>query len=66
MEKVISELSEIVGPEHVLAGSDLSDDYSHDESLSVDHQKPLCVVRPSSAEQVSKILRLCTEKRVPV
>ena len=66
MEKVISELSEIVGPEHVLAGPDLSDDYSHDEALSVDHQKPLCVVRPSSAEQVSLILRSCTEKRLPV
>jgi glycolate oxidase len=66
MEKVISELSEIVRPEHVLAGEALGDDYSHDEALSVEHQKPLGVVRPSSAEQVSKILRLCTEKRVPV
>jgi glycolate oxidase len=66
MDKVVSELSEIVGPEHVIAAADLSDDYSHDEALSVEHQKPLCVVRPSSAEQVSKILRLCSEKRLPV
>jgi glycolate oxidase len=66
MENVIAELSEIVGPEHVLSGADLSDDYSHDEALSVEHQKPLCVVRPAAAEQVSRILRLCTDKRVPV
>jgi glycolate oxidase len=66
MDGLISELSQIVGPEHVLGGDDLSDDYSHDEALSVEHQKPLAVVRPSAALQVSQILRLCTERRLPV
>jgi glycolate oxidase len=66
MDKVLSELVEIVGLEHVLAEARISDDYTHDEALSVEPQKPLVVVRPASAEQVSQILRLATEQRCPV
>jgi len=66
MDRVISELIEIVGSEHVLVDERLSDDYCHDEALSVAPQKPRVVVRPSSAEQVSQILRLASEHRFPV
>jgi glycolate oxidase len=63
---VMEALSEIVGRENLLSGDAVSDDYSHDEALSAEHRKPLAVARPASAEQVSRLLKLATERGIPV
>ena len=33
MAELIEALADLVGAEHVVAGADISEDYSHDESL---------------------------------
>jgi glycolate oxidase len=59
-------LQDIVGGPHVSLGADISDDYTHDEALTATPVQPLAVVRPASADEVSAIVRLCDELRVPV
>src|SRR5690242_1481662 len=59
-------LQGIVGGPHVSLGADISDDYTHDEALTAVPVRPLAVVRPASADEVSAIVRLCDELRVPV
>jgi glycolate oxidase len=67
MEKeVIDKLREIVGDENVLVGSDIGDEYTHDESLAVKPCMPEVVVKPRSAEEIVEILRLANKKGVPV
>ncbi|HEY6562298.1 MAG TPA: FAD-binding oxidoreductase [Polyangiaceae bacterium] len=59
-------LAQIVGSEHVLLGDAIADDYAHDEALSAPPQKPLAVVRPVTTEQVSRILREASSRKVPL
>lgn len=66
MQAVISALQGIVGPEHVLSGEALSDDYAHDEALSAEHHRPLAVIRPRTAADVAKVLAWASEHGVPV
>src|SRR5947207_10545224 len=65
MPELTSELANIVGREHVVGGDALAD-YGHDEALAGTPQAPVAVVCPSTAEEVSRLLRLATEHRVPV
>ena len=66
MADIAGLLSEVVGPEHVLVGEAIALDYSHDEALTATPRAPAAVVRPSSTAEVSEILRIATEQRVPV
>jgi glycolate oxidase len=59
-------LSGIVAPEHVLTGEAISDDYTHDEALTATPQAPAAVVRPGTTREVSDVLRVANEQRVPV
>jgi glycolate oxidase len=59
-------LTEIVGAEHVFVGTAISDDYAHDEALTVTAQLPLAVVLPSDTAQVAAVLRLANDLGVPV
>ena len=63
---VKSGLVEILGATDVLVGDGIGEDYAHDESLVQEPALPELVVRPTTTEQVSKILRLCNEHGVPV
>jgi len=63
---VIAALAEMVGPEQVLTGERISEDYGHDESLSVAAQRPGAVLRPASAAEVSSVLRVASAHRLPV
>jgi glycolate oxidase len=60
------QLTEIVGREHVFAGDAISDDYTHDEALTVAGRRPAFVVRPENSEQVAAILQLANDQGVPV
>jgi glycolate oxidase len=59
-------LGEVVSPEHVLAGDEISDDYAHDEALTATPEMPAFVVRPGSTAEVSDLLRVANEHTIPV
>ena len=58
--------SEIVGSNHVVAGAEVGDDWSHDEALTAEWVAPSVVVRPASTDQVAAILRECDRRRMPI
>jgi glycolate oxidase len=66
MADIGSALEELVGAEHVLTGEAISEDYTHDETLSAEPNTPAHVVRPETAEQVAAVLALATETGTPV
>jgi glycolate oxidase len=66
MSDITQILQEIVGSEHVLVGEAIGDDYAHDEALSARPQKPVAVVRPINTEQVSRILREASARKMAV
>jgi glycolate oxidase len=59
-------LADVVGTEHLLTGAAVAPDFGHDEALTVRPVMPLAVVRPATTADVSAILRLAQEQRVPV
>jgi len=66
MTTLASALARIVGDEHVLEGSSISDDYARDEALTLAPKRPDVLVRPESAHQISEILKLAHARKVPV
>lgn len=66
MSDMTAGLLSIVGSTNVLTGDAIPDDYSHDEELTQPPQKPAYVVKPATAEEVSKLLRTASEHGVPV
>ena len=66
MGDIAEVLADIVGAPHVLVGDGVSDDYSHDEALTATAVMPLCVVRPSSADEVAAIVTACAQQGVPL
>jgi glycolate oxidase len=66
MDDLIHLLAEIVGTEHVLTGDAISEDYTHDEALTVEPHAPEVVVRPKTVEEVSGVLRLANSNGIPV
>ncbi|MGH7814197.1 MAG: FAD-binding oxidoreductase [Candidatus Binataceae bacterium] len=65
MSDFLSSLAGVVGADGIVS-SDAIGDYTHDEALSGAPCVPLAAVRPANSDQVSRILRLATENRVPV
>ncbi|HAM01663.1 MAG TPA: FAD-binding oxidoreductase [Acidimicrobiaceae bacterium] len=66
MGDIVGLFAEIVGPDNAVAGDDVSEDYSHDESLTAVPVVPAAVVKPGSTAEVSEILRVADDERVPV
>jgi len=64
-EGLCARLREIVGEENVSVSAEDKEKYSHDEVAEV-HHEPEVVVGVTSAEQVSRILRLANEANFPV
>jgi len=64
-EGIRGRLREIVGEENVSVSAEDKETYSHDEVAEL-HHEPEVVVRVTSAEQVSRILRLANEANFPV
>ena len=59
-------MAEVVGADQVLTGDRITEDYWHDEALSMPGQRPAMVVRPASAAEVSGVLRVASAHRLPV
>jgi len=64
-KKVVSQLDKIVGKGAVLTSKEDLNAYSYDGTTTWVHM-PDVVVLPTTAEQVSRILKLANEKRIPV
>ena len=54
-------LADIVGSAHVATGSAISDDYGHDEALTVAARMPAAVVCPASTAEVAQIVAVAGE-----
>jgi glycolate oxidase len=65
-ERLVDRLAGFVGPDHVLVGDAISEDYRHDEALGATPAVPGYVVRPATAEQVADVVRLAAAEGVPV
>ena len=59
-------LTEAVPADRLISGSAVSEDYGHDEALGSTAVKPAAVVFPTSTDEVSAILRIANEHRIPV
>ena len=62
---VITSLTEIVGDKNVLTGDDRYD-YSRDETTRLKPVFPEAVVKPEDTGSVARIVKLATEKRIPI
>lgn len=63
--EVISQLQKIVGKENTLTSQEDLTAYSYDGTTTWAH-RPDVVVLPTTTDQVSQILKLANEKRIPV
>jgi len=63
--RIVEDLRRIVGEQHVLAGAEEMEPYTHDEVVGL-RADPEVVVRVTSAEQIAEIFRLAQRERVPV
>jgi glycolate oxidase subunit GlcD len=64
MQELIARLQQTVGPEHVLTSDMDLELYRYDASL--ERGKPDAIVLPASTEEVSRVLALSNDYRVPV
>ncbi len=66
--EIIDELEDIVGRRYVISGDEEKlEPYSHDEIVGREYaHAPEAVVRPRTAEEISKILKLANLRRIPV
>ena len=63
--RIVEDLRRIVGEQHVLAGAEEMEPYTHDEVVGL-RADPEVVVRVTSAGQIADIFRLAQRERVPV
>ncbi len=56
----------LVGAEHCSAGADISEDYAHDEALTVTPVMPAIVARPGSTADVAALVAVAEQHRVPI
>ncbi len=61
----ISFFKEIIGAEHVLSDNQSILSYSHDETENLSYP-PDVVIKPDNSEEISKILKYCNLKNIPV
>jgi FAD/FMN-containing dehydrogenase len=59
------ELAEAIGAEHVLVDPDLRAGFEHDLTGRFDGQA-LLVARPATSDEVSRVVRLCGKRGVPI
>ena len=62
---VAKKLKEIVGAENLLDSQEARISYSYD-ATAMKPQLPEAVVRPSTAEQISEIVKLANEEKIPI
>ena len=53
-------------PGHVYTGDEINEDYSHDEMQLYGSHMPDVLIIPTSTEEISAVMKICNEYRVPV
>ena len=66
MSDMTTRFAEIVGEHNLLTGDAIPEDYWHDEVLTTAPQRPACVAKPATAEEVSQLLKAASKDGVPV
>jgi glycolate oxidase len=66
MSQLLEQLRKVVGEGNVVTGQSVHADYTHDETLTAQPVVPLALVLPGSTDEVSEVLTLAGEQRVPV
>ena len=66
MTDLVALFADVVGPTHLLTGDAISEDYGHDEALTMPPQRPAYLAKPATADEVAALLRTSTEHGVPV
>ncbi len=61
----IEAFKSIVGEQYVFSDAETLDNYAHDETENL-HYLPEMVIKPRTAEEISAIMRICNEARIPV
>jgi len=64
-ETDITYLISIIGEERVLSGTDISEDYNHDELGSVE-AAPEVLIKVRTGEEIAAVMTYANEKRIPV
>jgi len=64
-DRVVEALRQIAGQANVLVGDEALEPYTHDETVGL-RADPEVVVKVTSAEQVSRVLMLAQQERIPV
>ena len=64
-DEVLASLTEIVGDKNVLSGDD-RENYARDETAELEPALPEVVVRPEDAASVARIMKLASDKLIPV
>lgn len=64
-DKLIKAFVGIVGEHHVLRDDESLDKYAHDETEDL-YYLPEVALRPGSAEEISNILKICNDHKIPV
>lgn len=63
---VAERFADIVGEHNVLTGDAIPEDYWHDEVLTTAPQRPAYVAKPATAEEVSQLLQVASQAKIPV
>ena len=66
MSELLEQLRKAVGETNVRVGDAVHADYTHDETLGVTPVLPLALVLPGSTGEVSEVLKVANEHRVPL
>lgn len=61
----LEQFKDIVGAPYVLVDEEALDQYASDETEDL-HFLPDVVIKPANAEEISRILKLCNEYKIPV
>ena len=64
--ELVLELKAIVGKDNCYLADDINEDFAHDEMPIYGTHMPDAVVMPADTEEVSAIMKLCNENRIPV
>lgn len=62
---LLTSFKKIIGEEFVLADEESLHHYAHDETENL-HFLPEVVLKPRTAEEISAIMKICNEHRIPV
>jgi len=65
-EDIVKELESILGSKNVILDEEKMENYSHDETPEEYAHMPEVVITPTSAEQISEVMKLANKHLIPV